>query len=79
MFKILLHFTFLEVCIFDIKTLTKTLEMKNWAERHFWDVFLWSVLKPETGRTVSLLPIKTHIINLMDKEGKHSMDSKTHL
>ena len=44
MFKILLHFYFLEGCIFNVKTLTK---IENWVEIHFWYVLLWSDSKPD--------------------------------
>ena len=44
MLKILLHFYFLEIWIFDVKTLTK---IENWVESHFWNVLLWSDSKPD--------------------------------
>ena len=47
MLKILLHFYFLEICIFNMKVLTETMEIENWAERHFWEVLLCSFLRPD--------------------------------
>ena len=37
----------LEICIFDMKALTKTSEIENRTDRHFSDVLMWSVPKPD--------------------------------